>query len=184
MNGGGLIYVTGASGAGKDSVLAQLPPLLTAQDRVLIAHRYITRPADAGGENHIALSAYEFQQRLAAACFALHWQCNGLHYGIGDEINLWLSQRMGVIVNGSREYIPQLRARYPAARVVAICADAELITTRLQQRGREPSEAINARLARNADFAQSESDFSIQNEGSLDEAARTLLHWLRSTAAA
>ena len=53
-----LVYLMGASGAGKDSLLDalrhDLPPNL------MVAHRYITRPANAGSENHIALSQHEF----------------------------------------------------------------------------------------------------------------------------
>ena len=53
---GTLFYVVGASGAGKDSLLAYARAALGGGTPVFFAHRYITRPAEAGGENHVALS--------------------------------------------------------------------------------------------------------------------------------
>lgn len=55
---GKLIWLMGPSGSGKDSLLAELRQQEQAQ--LLVAHRYITRAANAGNENHIALSEQEF----------------------------------------------------------------------------------------------------------------------------
>ena len=81
-----LYYVIGPSGAGKDSVLGWLRTHLPADGRVLFAHRYITRPATAGGENHVELSVAEFALRRDAGLFCLHWASHGLHYGVGREV--------------------------------------------------------------------------------------------------
>ena len=58
---GRLIWLMGPSGAGKDSLLAALRQ--REHPQLLVAHRYITRPASAGSENHIALSEKEFFTR-------------------------------------------------------------------------------------------------------------------------
>lgn len=55
---GKLIWLMGASGSGKDSLLTELRQ--REQTQLLVAHRYITRAASAGSENHIALSEQEF----------------------------------------------------------------------------------------------------------------------------
>ncbi len=47
-----LIYVMGASGSGKDSLMRYAREKLAKHSNIVFAHRYITRPADAGGENH------------------------------------------------------------------------------------------------------------------------------------
>lgn len=60
---GKLIWLMGPSGSGKDSLLAELR--LREQTQLLVAHRYITRDASAGSENHIALSEQEFYPRGA-----------------------------------------------------------------------------------------------------------------------
>ena len=62
------IYVMGPSGAGTDSVLARARALIPSDLPVAFAHRYITRPADAGGENHVALSEAEFERHQRSAC--------------------------------------------------------------------------------------------------------------------
>lgn len=85
-----LIYLMGPSGAGKDSLLAALRA--DADSAPLVAHRYITRPADAGCENHIALSEPEFLRRRAKGLFALDWQAHQQHYAFGIEVDLWLLQ--------------------------------------------------------------------------------------------
>lgn len=60
---GKLIWLMGPSGSGKDSLLAELRQQEPAQ--LLVAHRYITRAANAGNENHIALSEQNFYPRRA-----------------------------------------------------------------------------------------------------------------------
>ena len=179
MREGRLIYLVGASGVGKDSVLARLRTLSRPTDRLLVAHRYITRPADAGGENHVALSEHEFLQRRDAGCFALHWQSHGLHYGIGREIDLWLSQGLSVVVNGSRAHAANLAETCPQAEVVEVTAAEATIRQRLLARGREDAAAVDARLARNRKLADCPAALRIVNEGSLDEAALALLAWAR-----
>ena len=107
---GKLIWLMGPSGSGKDSLLAELR--LREQTQLLVAHRYITRDASAGSENHIALSEQEFFTRAGQNLLALSWHANGLYYGVGVEIDLWLHAGFDVLVNGSRAHLPQARARY------------------------------------------------------------------------
>ena len=66
---GKLIWLMGPSGSGKDSLLAELR--LREQTQLLVAHRYITRDASAGSENHIALSEQEFFTRAGQNLLAL-----------------------------------------------------------------------------------------------------------------
>ena len=91
-----LIYLVGASGSGKDSLLAHARSRLCAQQEVIFAHRYITRAASVGGENHIALSNAEFELRRQAGLLAMHWESHGYCYGVGIEINHWLAKGMTV----------------------------------------------------------------------------------------
>lgn len=179
MAEGRLIYLVGPSGAGKDSVLTRLRVLLRPDDRLLVAHRYITRPAAAGGENHVALGVEEFLHRREAGCFALHWESHGLHYGIGREIELWRALGLSVVVNGSREHATRLATACPDAEVVEVTAGEAVIRARLLARGRETSAAVEARLARNRMFADCPAALRIANEGSVEDTARQLLAWAR-----
>lgn len=146
-DGNGLFYVMGPSGSGKDSLLRALRERLRRDDRIVVAHRYITRAADEN-EASVALSAEEFRRRVDLGCLALHWKSHGLHYGIGVEIEQWLAQGLTVIVNGSREYLPQAVARYPRLCAVHVRVKPEVLAARLRKRGRESEEAIARRLAR------------------------------------
>ena len=56
VQAGRLVYVIGPSGAGKDSIIAYARQRVSA-DRHVFARRHITRPADSGGEDHIAMTA-------------------------------------------------------------------------------------------------------------------------------
>ena len=146
---GQLIYMVGASGCGKDSLIAYARQRLNRMDMVFFAHRYITRPPADGGENHIALKREEFLKRLEKGFFAMHWQNHGYHYGIGIEIDHWLSKGCRVVVNGSRSYLPNAKDRYPNLKVIWIDVSPAELKHRLEDRGRETAEQIMARLDRN-----------------------------------
>ena len=60
--GSRLIYLMGASGSGKDTLLRHLRTALRPDEPVLVAHRYITRPSGAD-EASVSLSDTEFQRR-------------------------------------------------------------------------------------------------------------------------
>lgn len=162
-----LIWLIGPSGSGKDSLLNALreaPP-----PNLLIAHRYITRAADAGGENHIALTEAEFTRRAAQGLFALRWTAHGLHYGLGLEIDLWLARGHQVLVNGSRHHLPQAQARY-GARLLPLCLTVapEVLAARLRQRGRESESEIVRRLDRAA-HAPPAGCYLLNNNGALSQ---------------
>lgn len=146
---GGLLYVMGPSGSGKDSLLRALAERLGPHDRVVIAHRYITRTSD-GHEASVPLSEEEFARRSALGCFALQWASHGLRYGIGIEIDEWMARGLTVVVNGSREHLPDAHARYPTLGAVNVTVGSDVLARRLHARGREDETAVMARLARAA----------------------------------
>jgi len=175
---GRLWYVLGPSGAGKDSVIGYARERLGGDDRVLFAHRYITRPANAGGENHVALRPDEFAQRERAGLFALVWHRNGLSYGLGVEVEQWLAQGMDVVVNGSRSALPLAESRFPGLIPLWIGASPEVLAQRLAARGRESEVQIRHRLAEAGAFNPPAHARVLLNDGLLAEAGETLLGWL------
>lgn len=148
-DGARLIYLMGASGSGKDTLLRQVRAQLHAHEAVLVAHRYITRDS-AGTEEALALTPEEFDRRAALGCFALRWASHGLQYGVGIEIDTWLAGGATVIVNGSRAHLPNALARYPALTAVELIVTPALLAQRLLGRGRESADQIGQRLARAA----------------------------------
>lgn len=185
-DGGGLVYLMGASGSGKDTLLRNVAARLRDDDAILIAHRYITR-AGGADEASLELSREEFDRRAALGCFALHWQGHGLHYGIGIEIDAWMRQGRAVIVNGSRAHLVAATARYPVLCAVEVRVAPEVLAQRLAQRGREGPQEIAARLARAARaYAVPDGLAVIQldNSGPIEVAAQALLDLARARAAA
>jgi ribose 1,5-bisphosphokinase len=179
MSDGRLFYVMGPSGAGKDSVLTWVREHGLTYG-VLCAHRYITRPAHAGGENHVALSEAEFQSREQQGLFALTWQAHGLHYGIGNEVAHWLARGANVLVNGSRDAFKRACDKFPTLQPVLITASPECIAQRLRARGRESQADIDARVARIAAYPVPSGSMVICNDGCLADAGATLLQAIRS----
>jgi len=142
-----LIAVVGPSGAGKDTLMAGARAALAHDARFRFVRRAITRPDEAGGEDHEALSEADFAARRAASGFALSWAAHGLHYGIPRDIEEDIAARRVVIANLSRAVLPEASARY-RLRVLNITAPMEVLAARLALRGRETAEDIAARLAR------------------------------------
>ncbi len=185
---GRLIYLMGPSGSGKDSLLNAARERLGARNCV-IARRVITRSAEAVGEDAIGVSPAEFDQQEAAGAFALSWRANGLAYGIPRQIDDWLAAGQDVLVNGSRGYLPQARERYPELLAILLQVDEAALRQRLQARGRESAEQIEARLARSrelqrpsatvaGDRDEGESQYLLNNSGPLDQTVTQLLQLL------
>jgi len=188
---GTLVYVMGPSGSGKDSLIeyarrsvngpyAQTwnAAVHTRQGLrpVFFARRYITRPAGAGGERHYSLTPEAFQLRRSRGEFSLSWESHGLCYGIGDEIDSCLAAGAVVVVNGSREYLPEALKRYPELVPVLISARPEILRERLEKRGREKQTDINERLAGAAmQLPEISGLVRVDNSGSFAEAGRAFL---------
>ncbi len=179
MNGR-LVYVIGPSGAGKDCLLQYARTNLPVDAGIIFARRFITRKPAAEGEQHIPVSATAFERILLQGGFALHWQANGLRYGIGSEILAWMNCGLHVIVNGSRQYLPTALERFPDALVVCITAPVDTIRHRLNRRGRESDADIDDRMQRTASLTLPP-DFdvlTIVNDSALQTAGETLLRVL------
>jgi ribose 1,5-bisphosphokinase len=174
-----LVYVMGPSGAGKDSVLDRARALLAVDAPVAFAHRYITRPAGAGGENHVALSPVEFALRRTHGLFAFHWQAHGNEYGIGREIYAWRKAGLTVVVSGSREHFHKAGDIDDETYPVVITASPERLAERLARRGREDQAAAARRLSRSDAYDIIDPRLvTIVNDGALDTAAEAFVSLL------
>ncbi len=161
-----LVLVVGPSGAGKDTLLGMAREALTRDDRVRFVRRVITRPAEAGGEDHEPISESAF----AARSFALQWQAHGLRYGIPADITDDLLRGKAVVANVSRSVIVEAAERYPT-RVIEITASPHVLAQRLAARGRETEDDIAKRLARTVAMPKHIPVETIVNDRTLSEAA-------------
>ena len=179
MRRGRLVYVMGASGSGKDSLLQALRPRLRGRP-VVFARRYITRPAASRGERHIAVSPERFAVMAAAGSFVMDWRSHGLRYGLGRGVDATLARGHIVLLNGSREYLPEALRRYPALVPVLVDVDPEVLRSRLLARGREHGADIEERIARASLSAEyPEGVCRINNSGSLEASVEHLYALIR-----
>ena len=197
---GTLVYVMGPSGSGKDSLIAHARQVMstaytltwnicadarTALRPIFFVRRYITRPAHAGGERHYPLTREEFQLRKSRGDFSLSWESHGLCYGIGADIDARLTAGAVVVVNGSREYLPEALKCYPTLLPVLILAQPDVLRERLEKRGREKQADINERLTGAIMLPEVSALIQVDNSGSFAEAGRIfsdLFHRLRRIA--
>lgn len=177
---GRLVYVVGASGVGKDSLLAWAKRRLPPEAPLRFARRTISRPFDRGAsdaEDARLVDRGTWERMRAEDAFALHWQANGSAYGIDRSIERELAAGHGVVVNGSREHLPEALRRFPSLEVIHVVASDEAIRTRLAGRARETAAQIERRLDRRiAPAAPPEVPFlEIPNDGPLEAAGSRLL---------
>ncbi len=171
-----IIYIMGPSGSGKDSVINGLRERNLSDCQ--IAHRYITRPWQSGGENHVELSLAEFEQRKALGFFAFDWSANHHHYGVGKEIINWLEAGQNVVLNGSRSYLPDAMALYPNQVIpVLIDVSQEQLRERLERRDRESQSEIEQRIERHNQLRGNvDSSYQvIENNSTIDDAVDQLV---------
>lgn len=175
-----LFYVMGASGAGKDSIIAFARERLAGRRDFAFVRRYITRPSGCTVEDHVALSNEEFERRLREGYFCMHWRSHGHRYGIGREVDDWLARGVNVVMNGSRGYLTEAARRYPALAPVLVRVSAHKRAARLRRRGRETPPQMAARLERGValDAVRHPRLRVIENEDSLERAARDFIHLL------
>jgi ribose 1,5-bisphosphokinase len=173
---GGWIFVCGPSGAGKDSVMASAQHLLGDRDDIVFARRVVTRAAEPGSRQD-AMTEHEFVSVLAGGGFCWHWQAHGFHYGIDRHYADMVQDGRLVVVNGSRAHAAVLPSAPEISRV-HITAGAADLQARLAHRGRDSSQAIAFRLARNMLFNDLGCDYLIVNDGVLADAGHKLADYL------
>lgn len=173
---GAFVAVVGASGVGKDSLLAYARAHAGASAR--FPRRAITRPPGPG-EDHDPLTEEQFAKARDDGAFAVHWQAHGLCYGIPAAVDDEVRGSLVVVANVSRGVIGDLGARYRRLVVVRVTLPEEVRARRLRARSREPEPAIGRRLARPDPAPGHRVDAVIPNDGALNEGGLQLLRVIR-----
>ncbi len=181
MSRGTLILVVGPSGSGKDTLIDAARETLAEDPNVVFPRREITRPAEAGGEPHIAISTDTFQARRSSGAYALSWGAHGLFYGIPVTIADSLSRGISVVVNTSRGVIDEARDRFPPTAVISLSVPEDVLRARLAARGRESGPEIERRVARaRAVPIAGENVIDIVNDRPLEETTDAFLRAIQT----
>ena len=144
--------------------------------RFYFPRRDITRPAEAGGEDHNPVDAATFDDRRAAGAYALSWGAHDLFYGVPAEIERVLEDGTSVVVNVSRSVIDTARDRFPPTAVVSLSVPEDVLRARLAARGRETAAQIEARVARaGAVRVDGANVFPVVNDGTIETAIARFL---------
>lgn len=180
---GVLVAVVGPSGAGKDTLMEAARAALARDERITFIRRTVTRPAEAGGEDHLPLTREAFLQARDAGGFALWWEAHGLLYGLPRAaLEGALAAGRTAVANLSRRALEQAAAHHPL-RVLEITASPAILAVRLAARGREGAADVARRLARQAPLPSGLPVETVMNDGSVAEAAAQVVRVLRGSRA-
>ena len=134
----------------------------------------ITRPADAGGEDHETVTEAAFARRT----FALQWQAHGLRYGIPAEA---IADGCVTVANVSRTVIAEAAQRFDV-RVIEVTAPPDVLAARLGSRGREGVADVASRLARDVALPRGVKVERVVNDGTPEEGAARFIAALNRAA--
>lgn len=173
---GAFIAVVGPSGAGKDSVMDYARAVLEKDPYIEFIRRIVTRPAQAGSEEHDTMSVEEFEQAQKEGAFSLIWRAHGLLYGLPADIDAKISAGKIIIANVSRRVLAQIEDKYEISAFINITAQPEILAKRLAMRGRETEEDIAKRLSREVPISAAKATLiEIDNSGHLEDAGEAFV---------
>ncbi|MDF1792264.1 MAG: phosphonate metabolism protein/1,5-bisphosphokinase (PRPP-forming) PhnN [Thalassobaculaceae bacterium] len=173
---GTLILIVGPSGSGKDTLIDAARAVLATDPRFHFPRRDITRPAEAGGEDHNPVDTATFEARRAAGAYALSWGAHDLFYGVPAEIGDRLAAGTSVVVNVSRAVIDEARGWFRPTAVISLSVPENVLRARLSARGRETTEQIESRVARAAAVPVSGPNvFPVVNDSTIETAIARFL---------
>ena len=175
MRAGSFFVVVGASGVGKDTLIAGAMEILAPTGRYVQARRMITRPAGPG-EDHVPMSVDAFARLESSGGFLHTWDAHGLRYGLPVALRDELARGRNVIANGSRASLPNLIGKVSPLVVVEVTAPRAALRERILGRGRESAEQVEARLGREVTPLPEQLDVAtVVNDSSVAEGIERLV---------
>lgn len=188
VDGRGLLVIVSApSGAGKDTVIEKLVPLLDDAVVYVTATSRKPRPGEAPGTHYYFYEPEKFREEIEAGNF-LEWSIvHGQFKGVRrDVLADTLREHKVVVVKPDPQGMRKIKAQLPDVLTIFIMPPSvDALRSRLVTRGTETSEQLDLRL-RNAEIemaAAPEYDYVVVNEdGRIEETVRQIADIIRKEA--
>ncbi len=172
-----VFVITGPSGVGKGSLIGRLREELPEIELSVSATTRAPREGEVDGVDYHFLEPAEFERRVQAGEFLEHARYSGNRYGtLRSEVEQNIENGHPVVLEIEVQGARQIRTTMPEAVQVFIAPPRlESLRQRLESRGTDESESIEARLevAEEEMKARSEFPYEVVNDD-LDRAAQEL----------
>jgi guanylate kinase len=184
-----VFVITGPSGVGKGTLVDALRARVPELELAVSATTRAPRPGEEPGVAYHFLSNAEFQERVDAGEFVEHAEYAGRRYGtLRAELDRHLAAGHPVVLEIELQGARQIRETLPeAVRIFIAPPDPAALRERLEGRGTDAPEAVEARLATAAAELQARGEFPhvVVNDDlatAIDELVARVREHLRATA--
>jgi guanylate kinase len=175
--------ITGPSGVGKGTVIRGLRERLPALELAVSATTRSPRPGERDGIDYHFLTPDEFAAQVAAGAFLEHADYSGHRYGtLRSEVENRLARGVPVVLEIEVQGARQVRQTVPESVAVFIAPPSmDALRTRLESRGTDSSDQVQARLQSAQRELEAQDEFShVVVNDELDEAIQALVETVQS----